>query len=141
VARFLRGSVLTEPVFHNTSLEARDQIVRQGIDVMKTQTAGYGRGFYMASRPIARFGPIEVKVAARLMRPLDLDLEQHEAWLEQHRLQEAGPDEVRRVVLAAGHDGIIIRDGEFDARNNPVDVIVGLKNTTMKIVVEFGDDS
>src|SRR4029077_19667734 len=70
VAEFLEGSVLTAPVFHCTSLEGREEIVERGVDLGRTRTAVFGRGFYLSSQPIERYGPGVVRAAVRLQDPL-----------------------------------------------------------------------
>src|SRR5438552_8808721 len=102
VAKFLKGSVLTAPVFHCTSLESRAEIVERGADVLRNQTAIFGRGFYLSSQPIERYGPGVVQVAVKLRNPLVVPLDDFSETIEIWGVEPDDPDAVRDAVLARG---------------------------------------
>jgi hypothetical protein len=136
VADFLKNSVVKQPVFHNTYTRAKDELLRFGVDFGKSATAAYGRGFYLATAPIQRYGPAEVRAAVDVRNPLDLDLDDFDLLMKDWGVDPDEPDLVREAILAHGHDGLILRRADLDYRNQFVDVVVVLLVNTIRIIVD-----
>ena len=73
---FLKDSAVKQPLYHNTSIRAKENLLTAGADFERSATAAYGRGFYLATAPIKRYGPAEIRVAVDLRNPLDVDLDE-----------------------------------------------------------------
>jgi hypothetical protein len=136
VAAFLEGSFLTTPVFHCTSLESRAVIVERGVDVLRNQTAIFGRGFYLSSQPIERYGPGIVLAAVCLRNPLIVPLDDFVPTIENWGVDPDDPDAVREIVLARGFDGIIVKGADFNRANQEVDTIVVIEVRTLRIIAD-----
>ena len=67
---------MKQPLYHNTSTRAKENLLTAGADFERSATAAYGRGFYLATAPIKRYGPAEIRVAVDLRNPLDVDLDE-----------------------------------------------------------------
>ena len=76
VVDFLKDSAVKQPLYHNTSTRAKENLLTAGADFERSATAAYGRGFYLATAPIKRYGPAEIRVAVDLRNPLDVDLDE-----------------------------------------------------------------
>ena len=72
VVDFLKDSAVKQPLYHNTSTRAKENLLTAGADFERSATAAYGRGFYLATAPIKRYGPAEIRVAVDLRNPLDV---------------------------------------------------------------------
>jgi hypothetical protein len=136
VAEFLKGSVLTAPVFHCTSLESREEIVERGVDLFQNRTAVFGRGFYLSSKPIERYGPGVVQAAVQLQDPLVVPLDEFPDLVQNWGVAFDDPDAIRQEVLARGFDGIIVKGADFNRANEEVDIIVVIEARTIRIISE-----
>jgi hypothetical protein len=136
VTAFLRDSVVKQPVFHNTFAQAKIDLLRLGVDFEKSATAAYGRGFYLSTRPLKRYGLAEVRAAVDFRNPLDLDLDDLDLLMKDWGVDPAEPDLVRDAILAHGYDGLILRRADLDHRNQFVDFIVVLLIKTIRIIVD-----
>jgi hypothetical protein len=136
VAEFLRGSVLTAPTFHCTSLEWREEIVARGVDLWRNRTAIFGRGFYLSSQPIERYGPGVVRAAVKLQHPLVVPLDEFPDLVQNWGVAFDDPDAIRQEVLARGFDGIIVKGADFNRANQEVDIIVVIDIRTIRIIAE-----
>jgi hypothetical protein len=136
VVDFLKDSAVKQPLYHNTSTRAKEVLFTAGADFEKSATAAYGRGFYLATAPIKRYGPAEIRVAVDLRSPLDVDLDEFDLRMKDWGVDPGDPDAVRRAILAHGHDGLILRRADLDHRNNFVDFVVVLLSHTIRIIVD-----
>lgn len=136
VMDFVKNSAVKQPLYHNTSIRAKENLVTAGTDFGKNSTAAYGRGFYLATAPINRYGPAEVRVAVDLRNPLDLELDEFDLRMKDWGVDPGDPDAVRQAILAHGHDGLILRRADLDHRNNFVDFVVVIVPNTSRIIVD-----
>jgi hypothetical protein len=136
VASLVNGSVLTAPLFHSTSLESREEIVERGIDLFRNRTAIFGRGFYLSSKPIERYGPGVVCAAVKLQNPLVVPLDEFTQTIENWGVDPDDPDAVRDAVLSMGFDGIIVKGADFNRANEQGDIIVVIDVRTVRIIAE-----
>jgi hypothetical protein len=135
VAKSLEGSLLTAPVFHCTSLESTEHIIERGIDLWRNRTAVYGRGFYLSSQPIERYGPGIVRAAVKLRNPLVVPLDEFPDLVQNWGVAFDDPDAIRQQVLARGFDGIIVKGADFNRANQEVDIVV-VDVRTIRIIAD-----
>src|SRR5437868_1626803 len=110
VRGWLRGSAVTWTTAHCTDWDSAQDILSHGVDVLKCEPfAGWGQGFYSSTRPWLEYGPAEVRVAIRLLRPLIIRDTVRGAELLDELMRNTGHlDDARAAVRAAGYDGVIL---------------------------------
>jgi hypothetical protein len=106
---WLAGSAWGRITIHQTSASDARRIIEEGIRIERTaRDAAWGQGFYTTTRPDPQYGDTGIRVAIRLMRPFvaedPIDGQERVDAL----LAEAGSEDVRAVLLAAGFDGVIV---------------------------------
>ncbi len=134
VPKFVEESVLKDPAFHCTSLESREEIIERGIDLLRNRTAVFGRGFYLSSKPIERYGLGIIRVAVSMRNPLVAPLDEFPDLVQNWRVAFDDPDAIRHEVLARGFDGIIVQGADFNRANQEVDIIVVIDISTVRII-------
>jgi hypothetical protein len=136
VGEFLKDSVVKGLLYHNTSPQAKESLLTIGVDFEKSATAAYGRGFYLATASIERYGSAEVRAVVDLRNPLDVDLDDFDLRMKDWGVDPGDPDAVRKGILAHGYDGLILRRADLDHRNNFVDFVVVLLADTIRIIID-----
>ena len=141
VADWLLDSVNGRVTYHNTTPDAAAEIHRRGVRMDRTRRGSFGQGFYTASSPEPLYGPVSLQVAVRLRNPLVGHLDQIEAYIDDliARMSPTSPAimptlarRLRRELLAAGYDGLVIDDAGDDG----VDYVVALVEEAVRIVTE-----
>jgi hypothetical protein len=135
VADFVKDSKVKDQLYHASTKTAVASIKRSGPDLSKSTTNAYGRGFYLATKHVKRYGASAVKAAADLRNPLDVDLDEFEPLMSRWGVDVNDPEQIRNAVLARGHDGLILRRADLDDANNFVDFVVIMKEETMRVIV------
>ncbi len=131
MATWLADSAVQVVLWHRTSPAAADQIERSGVDIKRGDPdAAWGQGFYCCNYSEPQYGEAIVPVAVRLIHPLVLPDSVRGAAVMEALLQQAGTDDMRTAVLAAGYDGLVIHfpHGQFWVvayHNEQVRVVLG----------------
>jgi hypothetical protein len=141
VAAWLADSVNQRVTYHNTTPLAAAGILRLGVRIEASRIGSFGQGFYTATTPDPFFGEAEIAVAVRLLNPLMGHLDAIEAQMEQltERLSPGSPritpslaPRIRRHLLAARYDGLVIRDGGGDG----IDHVIALVDGNVRVIVD-----
>lgn len=141
VADWLTDSVNRRVTYHNTSLSAATEIRQNGVWIDRSRLGSFGQGFYTGTVPEPFYGPVSVPVAIRLLRPLVGHLNEVEAYIEDVivRLRPRSPaitpplaGRIRRELLDAGYDGLMIGDAGGDGIN----FVVALVDGVTRVVTE-----
>jgi hypothetical protein len=139
VDAWLVDSVNKVVTYHRTLRAAAAHIVEEGIDLSRSRIGAYGQGFYTATDVSERPGEVDVTVAVRLPRPLEADALELDARIDAVVRQLAGPRGgltpevaalVRRVLLAEGYDGLVVRNAEGEG----VDYVIALNASSVKVI-------
>jgi hypothetical protein len=133
--RWLHRSAIERITFHRTDAVAARHIVADGV-IIPTDglQPAWGFGFYSSTRPDPQYGDTEVRVAVRLVSPLVLPDTVSGAEGMDNLLAEAGTEDTRAALLAAGYDGVVLhlQHGEI--------WVVAYHPDQVKIVRERRDD-
>lgn len=115
VQGWLAGSAVQEITIHRTDAESAQSIREHGFLLEQASpTTGWGRAFYSGSRSDPQYGPVEVRVAVRLVRPLVIADAIRDVEVIEELVTRAGTDDIRVAVLAAGYDGVVVQYGLGD---------------------------
>jgi hypothetical protein len=132
-------SVIKAVTYLSSLRAAAAQILEQGIDLSRSRIGAYGQGFYTATDVSERPGEVDIAVAVRLRRPLEADALELDARIDAVVRQLAGPRGgltpevaalVRRVLLAEGYDGLVVRNAEGEG----VDYFIALNASSVKVI-------
>lgn len=109
VAAWLSDSVVKQVTIHQTSPDDARRIREEGARIEQgSLDAKWGQGFYTSTRPRFEYGEASVRVAVRLRRPLiALDQIDAQEYIDA-LLARASGDDIRAVLRAVGHDGVVI---------------------------------
>src|SRR6185436_264693 len=116
-------------------------IVERGVDMGQSRIGAYGQGFYTSTTPEPFYGPAEIVVAVRLLTPLVGHLDDIEEHIDEmvdrlslgdHRMTPELARRIRRALLDAGYDGLVIHDGGGDG----VDYVIAIADGTVRVVSE-----
>jgi hypothetical protein len=137
VDAWLADSVNKRVTYHRTSAAAAEQIIAQGVDISTSRIGSFGLGFYTATESDPFYGPVEIAVAVRTVRPLVGDLDAIEALMDRlaarfgrDRLTPEVAAAIRRELLDSGYDGIVVRDAGGDG----VDYVIALDESSVRVV-------
>lgn len=138
VATWLADSVVTTVTYHRTSPAAARVIVERGVHITRSMIGSFGQGFYTATVPDDFYGDAEVAVAVRTRRPLVGDMASASDEVDRlarrysptGRITPVVASQIRRALLAAGYDGIVVRD----AGGDDVDYVIALDGDVVKVV-------
>ena len=138
VDAWLADSVVKTVTYHRTSVLAAHAIVEHGVLITRSMIGSFGQGFYTSTLPDEFYGDAEVMVAVRTRQPLigDLTSVSDEVDRLARRFSRAGQitplvaARIRLALLAAGYDGIVVRD----AGGDDVDYVIALEAGTVKVV-------
>ncbi len=109
VAGWLADSANRWITVHWTSEENAHRIREEGVRIERSAgDVAWGRGFYTTTRPDPQYGETGVRVAVRLTRPFVADDPIDGQERVDALLVEAGSDDIRAVLMAAGFDGVIV---------------------------------
>jgi hypothetical protein len=127
--------------YHNTSPGAAELIRRLGVNVEASRIGSFGQGFYTTSVPDPFYGDTVVSVAIRLRDPLIGHLDELAVTMER-LVRRLNPTTglltppvarlIRRELLMAGYDGIVVHDAGGDG----VDYVISLVDEAVKVVVD-----
>ena len=141
VADWLADSVNGRVTYHNTTPDAGAEIRCFGVRMDRSRRGSFGQGFYTATSPEPFHGPVSLQVAVRLRSPFLGHLDQAEDYIDDliarispssTALTPALARRLRRELLEAGYDGLVIGDAGGDG----VDYVVALVEDAVRIVTE-----
>jgi len=141
VDAWLAGSAIKVVTYHRTSVLGARSILEHGIDVTRPQTGAYGQGFYTSIEPEPFHGPVELIAAIQLRSPLVGHIDDIADYMDRlldrlspgsRRMTPPVAQRVRRTLLDAGYDGVVIQDGGGDG----IDYVIAMISDTVRMVVE-----
>ncbi len=141
VGAWLADSVVKTVTYHRTSTADARAIVERGVRIERSRIGSYGQGFYTATEADEFYGEVEIALAVRLQSPLigsDDEVSTVVSRLVRRfdpvhaRLSPAAAQAVRRALLQAGYDGIVVYDGGGDG----IDFVVALLDGAARVVID-----
>jgi hypothetical protein len=139
VDAWLADSTVRTVTYHRTSAAAARSILERGPSVERSRIGMYGQGFYSSTMPDPFYGEAEVAVAVRLRRAFVGTVEEVDALIDplvrrfdprQGRLSPSVAASIRRALVAAGYDGLVVWDGLGDSN----DLVVTLDDRAIRVI-------
>jgi hypothetical protein len=134
VDAWLADSAVKVITIHRTDVASAQSIITDGVDLTRcSDDAAWGQGFYSRSSADPQYGEATVRVAVRLQSPLEIMDSVRDAGILELLTAQAGTDDFRAAIQAAGYDGVLVHYGQQL-------VVVAFESSQVKVVVSEDAD-
>lgn len=138
MADWLADSAVKTVTYHRTSPAAARAIVEHSVSIERSRIGSYGQGFYSATKADEFYGDAEITVAICTRSPFVGDMSSVSESIDRlarhfsptRRITPHVSMLIRRELLAAGYDAIVVRDAGGDG----IDYVVALDERIVRVV-------